>query len=669
LQQEKSGCGQILSGKSGIIQHSNEEKTKMKKQINPTIKAHLIRGAFYLLLLIAVCAIPFALAQSRSRGTTKSNAGSRLPNDVRTFPGRHAKLGEIPTLLTPTTGPKFRNLPQPKLPSVVLYDQYDNAGTNATSSQDFEAAFDPFDDFTADDFVVPAGQTWNVSEVDVQGTYDGFTGPALSFHVFFYQDSGGLPGTQVYAAMDQPYTTSNNIDFVINLSVPAVLSPGTYWVSVQCRMDFNVGGQWYFQDRTVQSNNGAAWENPGGGFGICQTWGRRGDPAGCNIDPGVPDQVYRLAGTIGGGTPTPTPTGTPPSPTPTATAAACSWSAGQDLPSAGTRFGGVFFPGNGKFYAMGGRDVTNTEFTHPFEYDPVGNSWTTKAASYPDSFVSNTECAVANDSGTDYIYCVGGSSFATQTSTGRVFRYDPVADVITTVATNWPPGDANVLPGGIAVFNNKIYILGGFNINTSVTDEIWQFTPNPAGWVKQSATLLAPRAYIPTTTIGNFIYTGGGADWDGTTLQDTTDSFKYDPVADTITTIASIPRATSNTRALNFCSQMYVMGGAFNAISNEVDIYDPGSDTWSIGTPFVTARRNSATDTDGTNNIWLAGGYDASVAIIASTEVFNCSVSPCGPSPTPTPTATATATPTPTGTPTPRATPTPRPRPTAPPRP
>ena len=46
----------------------------MKKQINPTTKAHLIRGAFYLLLLMAVCAIPFALAQSRSRGTTNRSA-------------------------------------------------------------------------------------------------------------------------------------------------------------------------------------------------------------------------------------------------------------------------------------------------------------------------------------------------------------------------------------------------------------------------------------------------------------------------------------------------------------------------------------------------------------------------------------------------------------------
>ena len=35
----------------------------MKKQTNSTIKAHLIRGAFYLLLLAPVCAISFALAQ------------------------------------------------------------------------------------------------------------------------------------------------------------------------------------------------------------------------------------------------------------------------------------------------------------------------------------------------------------------------------------------------------------------------------------------------------------------------------------------------------------------------------------------------------------------------------------------------------------------------------
>src|SRR5437660_680491 len=52
----------------------------MKKQINPTIKAHLIRSAFYLLLLVAVCAIPFSLAQSRSRGTTKRGVANVASN-------------------------------------------------------------------------------------------------------------------------------------------------------------------------------------------------------------------------------------------------------------------------------------------------------------------------------------------------------------------------------------------------------------------------------------------------------------------------------------------------------------------------------------------------------------------------------------------------------------
>src|SRR5882672_10124189 len=62
----------------------------MKKQINPTIKAHLIRGAFYLLLLVAVCAIPFALAQSRSRGTTKPGVLPNLTSLSSTISTTHA---------------------------------------------------------------------------------------------------------------------------------------------------------------------------------------------------------------------------------------------------------------------------------------------------------------------------------------------------------------------------------------------------------------------------------------------------------------------------------------------------------------------------------------------------------------------------------------------------
>jgi hypothetical protein len=42
----------------------------LKKQINANVRAHLIRGAFYLLLLLVVCVIPFTLAQ---RPTARGN--------------------------------------------------------------------------------------------------------------------------------------------------------------------------------------------------------------------------------------------------------------------------------------------------------------------------------------------------------------------------------------------------------------------------------------------------------------------------------------------------------------------------------------------------------------------------------------------------------------------
>ncbi len=74
----------------------------MKKQINPTIKAHLIRGAFYLLLLVAVCAIPFALAQSRSRGTT--NPGVIKPT---VLPHLHSIKPTIPATYAVPSNPDF----------------------------------------------------------------------------------------------------------------------------------------------------------------------------------------------------------------------------------------------------------------------------------------------------------------------------------------------------------------------------------------------------------------------------------------------------------------------------------------------------------------------------------------------------------------------------------
>ena len=99
--------------------------------------------------------------------------------------------------------------------------------------------------------------------------------------------------------------------------------------------------------------------------------------------------------------------------------------------------------------------------------------------------------------------------------------------------------------------------------------------------------------YAPTTTIGGIIYVGGASDYSGGTVVDTTNSFSYNPATDTIGTIASIPRATGETRALNVGGQMWVMGGGRVAPnpSNEVDVYDPGTEPghWARHSPTLAA--------------------------------------------------------------------------------
>ena len=56
----------------------------------------------------------------------------------------------------------------------VLYDQLNGQTTTNPadiSSQDFETSLDAADSEAADDFVVPAGLTWSIDGIDVDGEY------------------------------------------------------------------------------------------------------------------------------------------------------------------------------------------------------------------------------------------------------------------------------------------------------------------------------------------------------------------------------------------------------------------------------------------------------------------------------------------------------------------
>lgn len=166
----------------------------------------------------------------------------------------------------------------------TLYSQNSNdSGVGLVSDNFTSGSFTSYDDSGADDFIVPSGKTWKIKVVDVTGVYFNGSGPATSENVTFYNDNNGVPGSVVKA-----YTGLSCVDSSGSFSCKikkTKLKAGHYWVAVVANMNFSGGaGEWGWEGNTVINNDPAQWENPGGGFGVCPTWGSNSTCLGYNQD-------------------------------------------------------------------------------------------------------------------------------------------------------------------------------------------------------------------------------------------------------------------------------------------------------------------------------------------------------------------------------------------------
>jgi hypothetical protein len=181
----------------------------------------------------------------------------------------------------------------PRDPDAVLYDQMDNPGSSAAGSQRFPDFADRFMQ-SADDFVIPANTYWQIDMVEVNGQYTTDV-QTPTWEVYFYADSAGLPGTEVYSATALTGVDSSG-DVSVTLTSPAVLGEGAYWVSVMAYMNFVPDGQWFWNQRTITNTNPFAFRDPTGLTGNpCVDWGYGGSD--CDVG-SYPDLNFRLSGTV-----------------------------------------------------------------------------------------------------------------------------------------------------------------------------------------------------------------------------------------------------------------------------------------------------------------------------------------------------------------------------------
>jgi hypothetical protein len=159
----------------------------------------------------------------------------------------------------------------------------------------------------ANQFTVPTGRTWAVTEVVAPGFYCSVTGsscgsgipyrPATSESVYFYKNTVTAKKQDVPGALIKEQTLKGHENaglFVITGITQVSLPAGQYWISVQANMPSAKAGAWVWTARAPQAGLTALWQNPGNGYSTgCTTWT---DWETCSKEPGVPDFMFALYG-------------------------------------------------------------------------------------------------------------------------------------------------------------------------------------------------------------------------------------------------------------------------------------------------------------------------------------------------------------------------------------
>lgn len=240
-----------------------------------------------------------------------------------------------------------------------------------------------------------------------------------------------------------------------------------------------------------------------------------------------------------------------------ATSANAQWVVGAPAPEARSRAAGAIIGDN--FYYMGGETTAGARNVTAWRYHVPTNTWSPIADApnigIGNGGVSNVAAAVV---GTN-IYLPGGWTGAA--GTDRLAIYDSVAN-------SWSLGP--VMPGAVAAHSV-----------TSVGTDVFVVAGSPTGAA-------------------------------GTTM------YRYDTLTNSWFTMAAAPTARQYAAAATIEGMVYLAGGNTTNLTT-VEIYNPGTNTWSAGTPMGTGRGGLALYDNG-GAFAVAGGW---ATYLTSTEQFS----------------------------------------------
>ncbi|MEP7235674.1 MAG: hypothetical protein ABI778_10290, partial [Ignavibacteriota bacterium] len=181
---------------------------------------------------------------------------------------------------------------------------------------------------------------------------------------------------------------------------------------------------------------------------------------------------------------------------------------------------------------------------------------------------------------------------------------------------NWPM---------TAEFNGTFYVFGG--VGTAGSKSVFTYKPGDAAWTKLTATMPKGKFAGYAAPINGKIYIVGGMVISGTSYVADNTTYEFDPIAGTFATKKTIPTKLGYSSSASVGGKIYVVGGAASAFVagsgvDNVQIYDPATDTWTNGNSAPFTTRLAATAVINGNMYVMGGLKDDGASLTYSSEIW-----------------------------------------------
>jgi N-acetylneuraminic acid mutarotase len=292
------------------------------------------------------------------------------------------------------------------------------------------------------------------------------------------------------------------------------------------------------------------------------------------------------------------------------------WEFGEPMPINRTELTAEVI--DGKIYVMGGADYLKDGIMDLVEiYDPETDDWS-ESTPLPDP-IDHTAAVVYDNK----LYIIGGF-LDDKTATDKVWSYNPKTDVWT---EELPLPTAR---GALAaeVIDGNIYVIGGIGLDHKPVATNEMYSIENQTWIIKEP-LVKPRHHIASAVVDEKLYILGGRVFGNgepseinAALTNMDDNLRYDPKSNDWTKLDSMEIRRSGFTASVIDGQIYAIGGqTAKGGSDMVERYNPILDKWFVA-PNMHIVKSGQTSISHNDTIYVFGGQHYGLQSINNTEIL-----------------------------------------------